>query len=181
MLKRIGCLLVVSLALGVATMAQASADAYVGYIYTRQNYFGNTLNLNGGDFQITVYPARWFGIVGEVTGSEAHSIDGVGTNGALFTYMGGPRISFRYGPVQPYVQALFGGATVDPTLQANIGASSPNTFASAVGGGVDIRAAHHFYIRVGQLDYLMTDFNSPHAVRFVQNNFRYSGGFVFRF
>jgi len=181
MLKRIGCLLVVSLALGVAAQAQASADVYFGYLYTRQTYFGNSVNLNGGDFQIAAYPVAWFGFVGEVTGSEAHTIDGTPANGALYTYMGGPRVAFHYGPVQPYVQALFGGATLDPTLQANLGASSPNSFATAVGGGVDLRAGHHFFIRLGQLDYLMTDFNSPHAVRFAQNNFRYTGGFVFRF
>jgi hypothetical protein len=180
MLKRIGCLLVVSLALGIAAQAQ-SADVYFGYVYTRQTYFGNTVNLNGGDFQIAGYPTRWFGIVGEVTGSEVYSIDGVRTNGAMFTYMGGPRVTAHYGPVQPYFQVLVGGATLNPTLQSDLGASSPNSIAVAVGGGVDLRAAHHFFVRLGQVDYLMTDFNSPHSVRFAQNNFRYSAGLVFRF
>lgn len=180
MLKRIMCVLVVSLALGFATMAQG-ADAYLGYVYTRQTYGGATLNLDGGVGQVAVYPVSWLGFAGEFSGSAASTINGVGTAGTLYIYMGGPRLGYRHGPIQPYVQALFGGATLDPTLQTVLGASSPNSFAMAIGGGVDLKVAHHFAIRLGQLDYLMTDLNSPHSARFVQNNFRYSTGLVFRF
>ncbi len=182
MMRRIVCLLVVSLALGFAASAQNTADIYLGYSYTRQQYGNgiNNFNLNGGIAQWTFSP-NWFGFVTEFGASNVNTINGAPASGQLYTYMGGPRLSFRHGPLQPYVQALFGGAHLTSSLQAALGASSANSFAMAVGGGLDLRVSKHFAVRLAQADYLMTRLNSPTNIRFTQNNLRYSAGIVFRF
>lgn len=182
-MRRILCLLVVSSLFGVAAEAQSKADAYVGYVYTRQTY-GNGLgnfNMNGGIGQIAVYPSSWLGFVGEFGGSAVRNINGAPASGALYSFMAGPRISFRHGPLQPYVQGLFGGAHLDSTLQTRLGATSANGFAAAAGGGLDLKLSSHAAVRLGQVDYFLTRLDNPSNVRFNQNNFRYSAGFVFRF
>jgi len=190
-MRKVVSLLVVSLLFGFAAAAQDKADAFVGYSYTRQNYGNgfNPINLNGGIGQVVFYPTRWFGVVGEVGGQFTGSVSTVlppvitptSTSGVMYTFMGGPRLAFRHGPFQPYVQGLFGASHLDSNLQTALGASSSNGFAMALGGGVDLKLARHFAVRLGQLDYLLTQLNSPTNVRFTQNNFRYSAGFVFRF
>lgn len=181
-MRRILCLLVVSLGFGIVTSAQNAADIYLGYSYTRQQYGAgiNKFNMNGGIGQITFSP-KWIGFVAEVGGSNVSTINGLPASGQLYSYMGGPRFSFRHGPLQPYVQGLFGAAHITPSLQAALGSTSANSFAMAVGGGLDLKVSHHFAVRLAQLDYFMTRLNSPTNFRFTQNNFRYSAGIVFRF
>jgi hypothetical protein len=183
MFRKISLLLSLSLLLGFSASAQDSkADVYVGYQYTRQTYTGTTFNMNGAVGQIAVYPTSWFGIVGEVSGSAVGNIHGfTGSGGTLYSYMGGPRLAFRHGPLQPYVQGLFGVGQLDSTLQTRLGSPSSTAFATAVGGGLDLKASRHFAVRLVQGDYFLTRFTNPVSVRFSQNNFRLSTGLVFRF
>jgi hypothetical protein len=184
MFRKIALLVSLSLLAGFSASAQDSkADAYVGYQYTRQTYgSGTSFNMNGGVGQIAVYPTSWLGIVGEVSGNAVGSIHGfTGSGGTLYSYMGGPRISFRHGPLQPYVQGLFGLGQLDSTLQARIGSPSSTAYAMAVGGGLDLKVSHHFAVRLVQGDYYLTRFTNPLNSRFSQNNFRLSTGLVLRF
>jgi hypothetical protein len=184
MFRKIALLISLSLLFGFSAAAQDSkADVYVGYQYTRQTYTaGTTFNMNGGVGQIAVYPTSWFGIVGEVSGNAVGHITGLGgSGGTLYSYMGGPRLSFRHGPLQPYVQGLFGLGQLDSTLQTRIGASSSTAYAMAIGGGLDLKLSRHFAVRAIQGDYFLTRFTNPLNARFTQNNFRLSTGFVFRF
>jgi opacity protein-like surface antigen len=190
-MRRLVCLLAFSLLFGIAASAQEKADAFLGYSYVRQTY-GNgvsSFNLNGGVAQIAAYPVNWLGIVGEfgayapgmVTNSNVPAT--FSPSGVEFSYMFGPRIAFRHGPLQPYVQGLFGGYHVSASLQNAIGSNTANTFAMAVGGGLDLKLASHFAVRLAQVDYFLTRLSSPVPPKsaFSQNNFRYSGGLVFRF
>ena len=59
--------------------------------------------------------------------------------------------------------------------------SDGNSLAIAAGVGLDLTLTHHFAVRLGQIDYLMTRFYDPYGSRFIQNNARYSGGIVYRF
>ena len=184
MLRKIALLLSLSLLLGFSASAQDSkADVYVGYQYTRQMYTpGTTFNMNGGVGQIAFYPTSWFGIVGEISGSAVGSIHGfTGSGGTLYSYMGGPRLAFRHGPFQPYVQGLFGLGQLDTTLQARLGSASSTAFATAIGGGLDVKLGRHFAVRAIQGDYFLTRFTNPLNARFSQNNFRLSTGLVLRF
>ena len=186
MFRKIALLLSLSLLLGFSVSAQDTpkADLYVGYQYTRQMYTpGTSFNMNGGIGQIVVYPTRWLGIVGEISGNAVGNIQAPfnGSGGTLYSYMGGARIAFRHGPLQPYVQALAGAGQLDSTLQARLGSPSSVAFAAAFGGGLDLRVAHHFAIRLVQGDYFLTRFTNPVNVAFSQNNFRLSTGLVLRF
>ncbi len=187
MFRKIALLLSLSLLLGFSASAQDSkADVYVGYQYTRQTYTGTvtntTFNMNGGVGQIAVYPTSWFGIVGEISGNAVGNIHGfTGSGGTLYSYMGGPRLAFRHGPFQPYVQGLFGVGQLDGTLQARLGSPSSTAFATAIGGGLDVKLGRHFAVRAIQGDYFLTRFTNPINARFTQNNFRLSTGLVLRF
>lgn len=184
MFRKIALLLFVSLLLGFSASAQDSkADMYVGYQYTRQHYGpGATFNMNGGVGQIAVYPTSWLGIVGEVSGNAVGNIHGfTGSGGTLYSYMGGARLAFRHGPLQPYVQGLFGAGQLDSTLQARLGSASSTAYAMALGGGLDLKASRHFAVRLIQGDYFLTRFTNPLNARFSQNNFRLSTGLVLRF
>lgn len=186
-MRRLSCVLALSLLFGFAAAAQEKADVFLGYSYARQT-FGSTVssfNMNGGVAQIAAFPTSWFGLVGEFgvyTNSKIRTFPFT-TGGSEYTYMFGPRLTFRHGPLQPYVQGLVGGDSLNAAMRNAIGTTTANSFAMAIGGGVDLRASKHFAIRLGQVDYFLTRLNSPLPANsaFNQNNFRYSGGIVFRF
>jgi hypothetical protein len=73
--------------------------------------------------------------------------------------------------VQPFVHALFGGATVSS------GGVSDNAFAMLLGGGLDIGFRKGIAFRLVQADWLMTKFGDQ-----TQNNQgRVSAGIVIKF
>jgi hypothetical protein len=184
MMRRIGFLLVLCLLCGFAAAAQDKADAYFGYVYTRQTYgsIDSSFNMNGGIGQFAYYPNSWFGLVGEFGVSTVRHIDGALVNtGATLTFLGGPRVTFRHGPLQPYVQGLLGGAHMDSTMQADLGVAKGGGIAMALGGGVDLKLSSHIAFRLGQFDYFLTRLVNPTSVPFTQDNFRYSTGLVVRF
>jgi len=170
-------------------------ETFLGYTYVRfqtNNLFvGEPFDLNvpdfnahGGSAQFAYNFNRWFSIVadaGAVTstggiGDFGSSIlfpalsRGGGFNATLANYLLGPRASFKKGSrFVPYVQALFGGATVWESLPvpdvaiiapaiAGGGVIIPNGanirfnratsgFAMTAGGGLDIKMNKHVYLR----------------------------------
>ncbi len=194
-MRRLVCLLAFSLLFGFSAAAQDKADVFLGYSYVYQTY-GNGVagfSLNGGVAQVAAYPSKWFGLVGEFgvykPGSVSVTVSETTTTtmppGVEFSYLFGPRISFRHGPLQPYVEGLVGGfhtsAGLNSVLQSTSPAASADSFAVAIGGGLDLKVSHRFSIRLAQVDYFLTRLPNPAAVTFTQNNFRYSGGIVYRF
>jgi len=182
-MRRWMCLLGFSLLFASVASAQdpPKADLFVGYTYVHQTYDPTvgSFNLNGGMAQIAAYPVSWLGLVGEFGGY----VPGAGASGGEISYLFGPRLAFRHGPLQPYVQGLIGGDHITSTLQAALGSNNANSFAMAIGGGVDLKAGKHFAIRLGQADYFLTRLQNPvpSTSAFNQNNFRFSTGLVFRF
>lgn len=96
----------------------------------------------------------------------------------LKTYLFGPQLSLP-GPVSPFVHAEFGiahesvGSFTGTTL---LSPGSDTAFATALGGGLDIKALPFFAVRVVQVDYLRTSLYHR-----TQNQPRVSAGIVFRF
>ena len=90
-----------------------------------------------------------------------------------YSLMIGPRYNWRLSGVTPFVHALAGithiRASFDDTLSPMRKADT--AFAMALGGGLDVHAGEHIDIRVVQVDYLPTFFNSDH-----QNNIRVGAG-----
>lgn len=171
MVRKIGLSLMLCLLAGFSAHAQDSkADAYVGFQYTRVS--GSVApNFTGGVGQFAYYPKSWLGVVGEVSGVA----DTDGRGSSIYTFMGGPRATLRHGRFEPYAQVLIGGSRIDSSVQG-VGRESTNSFAAAVGGGVDLKVVHHFAIRLIQVDYLFL-----HSGEATQGNLRLSTGFVFRF
>jgi hypothetical protein len=73
--------------------------------------------------------------------------------------------------VQPFVHALFGGATLSS------GAGTDNTFAMFLGGGLDIGLRKGIGLRLVQADWLMTQFRQQTQNR----QGRVSAGLVIKF
>ena len=101
-----------------------------------------------------------------------------GADTHLKTYLFGPQLRFP-GPISPFAHFLVGGA--HESTSSGIGpliTSSPtsNAFATAVGGGLDLKVLPLLSVRPIQVDYLLTHFNSN-----TQNQFRYSAGILLRF
>jgi outer membrane protein OmpA-like peptidoglycan-associated protein len=112
-------------------------------------------------------------------------------SGNVFTYLVGPRLSFRRGRITPFIQVMVGaalasavtinGCTGDPDCRP---LGSEYAFAMTSGGGLDITIFKHIAFRLIQAEYLTTRFHNPpanNAGNDWQGNLRLSTGFVFRF
>ena len=101
-----------------------------------------------------------------------------------FTYLFGPRMNLRKDRFTPYVQALAGGVRLTSPflMDPNTGnTTARNAFAAAFGGGMDVRATQHIYLKPFQVEYMTTRIPNFWSVNNTQNNLRYSAGIVFRF
>jgi len=90
---------------------------------------------------------------------------------SVYTYTVGPVLTARLPVVQPFVHALFGGATATGS-----GVNS-NAFAMLVGGGLDIGFRKGIGFRLVQADWLMTKFGDQTQ----DNQGRVSAGIVLKF
>jgi len=138
-------------------------------------------NFNGYEFSATYKLHDWLGVTGDFSGHYG-TVTG-NSSGHVQTFLFGPRISLP-GKISPFVHVLVGGAHesigagVTPLtgFSASVIPASGNAFATAIGGGIDLRVARFLSVRPIQLDYLMTRFNST-----TQNQPRASAGIVLRF
>lgn len=98
-----------------------------------------------------------------------------------YDFLFGPVISYRKHRYTPFAHALFGDEHVSfASLQipgfGALPAASRNSFALALGGGVDIKVARHFSLRAGEFDYQFVD--GKGSVPGHQNDYRFSAGVV---
>jgi peptidoglycan-associated lipoprotein len=139
-------------------------------------------SLNGG--------SAWFGynfdhglaLVAEVSGSHAANINGTTSDLTLTSYLFGPRYSKRVrNRLRPFAEILLGGAHASGALTPSPSGvtSSANSFAMALGGGIDIPLTRRLDLRPLQTDYYLTRF--PNGVNDHQNNFRLGVGMIFYF
>ncbi|MGB8261073.1 MAG: OmpA family protein [Terracidiphilus sp.] len=179
-----------------------TAELFLGYSYLRAVptlAAGNRLvYMHGGSASLAFNLNRYLGIVGDFgaytnsevrfTGAYGSTIDVDNPNTAMYSYLVGPRLSFRNDSrITPFVQALFGGVHANEIRIAKCTFSctllpDENSFAMTAGGGVDITVRRHLAIRVIQAEYLMTRFTSYTTGKAGgQNDIRLSAGIVFRF
>src|SRR5260370_12816907 len=162
--KVLVCLLAFSSLFGAAAYAQdvPKFDLFAGYSYVRENPHTagiDSFNLHGGSASFAYNANNWLSAVADFGGYHANNILGTGVDGTLSTYLFGPRVSYRHSErVTPFGQVLFGDAHIGGHNGLAF-SSSNNSFAMAIGGGVDVKVSHRFSLRPLQVDYLLHRFN----------------------
>jgi hypothetical protein len=183
------------------------AELFLGYsrfgTFNNNTVAGNRMvGLNGGSASIAFNFNRYLGIVGDfggyddsqvqLTGTGANQPIVVNSSGTAYTYLFGPRLSFRNDTrFTPFVQVLAGGVHASTVTAANcVGACVvlpvQSSFAFTGGGGLDIRLTHHVSIRAVQAEYMLTRFPGvangvATGVSDSQNDLRLSTGLLFGF
>jgi opacity protein-like surface antigen/outer membrane protein OmpA-like peptidoglycan-associated protein len=178
-------------------------ELFLGYSYFRglPTYAaGNRMvELNGGTASVAFNLNRYLGLVGDFAGFRDTQLNltGLGANpprvadssGSVFTYLFGPRLSYRkWERVTPFAQALFGGVHASQVKLSGCTGTlctplpTQNAFAFTAGGGLDIKVQRHLAIRVVQAEYMMTRFaDVTTGASNSQNDLRLSAGLVLRF
>jgi len=181
----------------------AKAEVFLGYTHFgagSTSTAGNRMvGLNGGSAAFAFNFNNYFGLVADVGGYDANRLQltGNGANqplvvdasGTAYTYLFGPRVSFRRDSrISPFAQVLVGGVHASQMTLSNCAGAfctplpAQNALAMTGGGGLDIRVTRHMFIRAIQAEYMLTRFASiTGAANTTQNDFRLSSGLVFRF
>ncbi len=128
---------------------------------------------------------RWFSLVGDFGVYRIKDLP-PSVSGSAYTYLFGPQFSRRGERWTPFAHALFGAArladiqvTGPPTSAFFNRSFSENSFATALGGGVDANFNKHIGARIFQVEYLLTKFTDGNNNK--QNNLRASAGLVLHF
>jgi outer membrane protein OmpA-like peptidoglycan-associated protein/opacity protein-like surface antigen len=157
--------------------------------------------LHGGSTSVAYNFNRYLGVVADFAGFDntrltLSSPTGSRTlpaDGSAYTYMFGPRLSYRtHSRFTPFAQVLVGGAYASNVFISGCAGSYSCqplaydwAFAALTGTGFDIRINHYLAIRPIQAEYLLTHFTNPTlpsgSERGWQNNGRFSAGIVLRF
>ncbi len=170
---------------GSPGMDHPKADLFLGYQFVRFNQDSpiGGVNVHGGDANVGInFRETGWGFVLDFAGGHGSReiAPGVKQGGTLFSYLFGPRYSWRkYDRVVPFVQTLFGGAHADQGIPG-VASGSSGSFAWTAGGGFDWIATPRVGWRVLQAEYMMTRFDGPSLSRETQNNIRLMSGIVFR-
>jgi hypothetical protein len=183
-------------------------EIFLGYsrfgTFSNKVVDGNRIvNMNGGSASVAYNFNRWIGLVADVggyddsqlvlTGTGANQPLTVNSSGKAYTYLFGPRLSFRNTTrFTPFAQILVGGIHASEVDASGcigtpdcIALPAQEAFAAAAGGGLDFRLSRHFTLRPVQAEYLMTRFavvgyGSPGTAA-TQNDLRLSSGIVLAF
>jgi len=156
---------------------------------------GNNFNCAGGGGTIAYNLTSMFGIAADLGGCRFFgNTVGLGNTitGNQFTYLFGPRLTFRNAsPFRPFFELNFGGDRLSASCKNSAGncltavgggTYSKNAFAMTVGGGFDIQINKKFSIRPIQAEYLYTRFGNSCAScgnnNANQNSFRLKSGVV---
>jgi hypothetical protein len=127
-------------------------DLFTGYSYVRAHPSGATLpsfNMNGGEASLAYNANSWLSGVFDFAGyrtSRLTALEPADYKGNMFTYLFGPRVSYRHhlGRVTPFAQTLFGAAHALNGTYLN---GKQTDFAMTVGGGFDFRLSRRLSIR----------------------------------
>ncbi len=137
--------------------------------------------MQGGTVEANAFFVRNISIIAEVNGERANHINAAGENLGLVSYLFGPRYTLvRTRELGTFAQFLVGGVHGSLALFPNPNGSqvTPDAFAFAAGGGVNMFLTHRLGIRPFEIEYAQTRF--PNDGNNLQNHLRLSAGLVFR-
>ena len=175
-------------------------EFYVGYAYERAEnnaatfdrngkaqFNGKTVqfddkreNYNGFHAEFNQNITRHVGIVTSLTGTynnngylDVKSGRAFAARAQRYDLMIGPRYNFRGETVTPFVEAMAGVTHMRVNFDDGLTnrKKADTAFAMAFGGGLDVHAGEHIDVRVIQVDYVPTFFNSTR-----QDNIRLGAG-----
>jgi hypothetical protein len=163
---------------GTSAMAQEPSKIEIAGLYTAiPELFGPTCHGVAGS--VSYNWNRWLSAVGDISGCKGSGPSGILSSPSSpsithtwFTYMAGPRVSYRR-KLMPYAHFLLGGAHANNDNSYSV--IKGNAFAMAIGIGVDLKLSDRVAIRLIQPEYLRTDFGSG----LVQKDLRIQSGVVF--
>jgi len=191
----------------IRSIEYPKVELFLGYSHvgtvSNDTVLGNRMvGLNGGSASVAFNLNRYIGLVADIggyddsqlqlTGNGANEPLVVNSSGTAYTFLFGPRFSYRNSTrFTPFAQVLVGGVHAsDVTISGCTGAPctplpAQTALAMTAGGGLDIRLTRHFCIRAVQAEYLMTRFadvayGSTGAAT-TQNDLRLSSGLVIGF
>jgi hypothetical protein len=156
--------LTLSLLILVLVPMHATAQRVEIYGGAQYTHLEPSYNAVGWNAAVTGNFKHVLGITGDFSGAYKSNSD-------FHSYTFGPVLTARLPIVQPFVHALFGGATLTAA------GTSTTDFAMMVGGGLDLGLRKGIGLRLIQADWLSTRFGG-----FVNNSQgRASAGFVLKF
>ena len=152
------------------TKAASSGDSYpavdlfVGYSFVR--FSTNTggikekFNWHGLTGALAGNVNRWFSLVGDFGFYRIKDLPRP-VSGSAYTFLFGPQFSHRGEHWTPFVHALFGAARLSDIQVSTVPSGSAffnrsfsqNSFATALGGGVDGNFNKHIGVRIFQVEY----------------------------
>ncbi|HYE25682.1 MAG TPA: hypothetical protein VEG32_10835 [Clostridia bacterium] len=152
------------------------AEVFGGYAYTNVQTPDERVGLHGWDANVTGLFNENFGIMADFSGAYGTpSVAGFDVDVTDHFYLFGPVVRTNVGGAAASAHALFGGVRSKGEV-AGIEATD-SSFAWALGGAFDVNAGENFAIRLGQFDYIRTNFDGDST----NNHFRYAAGVVLRF
>ena len=181
------CLAVISLATVAVAQDKPLAEVTGAYQFNHLTLSADgesaSTNVSAGfDASVNVPITRWFGAVGDIGRVWKTESASVGTvqasaTASIWTYGGGPQLTYRTTYVQPFARFILGEAhsSLAASSSGISAGASVNTFFIAPGGGVDIRLTHNVWLR-GGADYFRTSKDGVTV-----NGVRAFGGITFVF
>jgi hypothetical protein len=139
------------------------AEVFGGYQLLHQE----GLSMSGFNGAVEGNINKSFGIVGDF-GMGIKSTPDI----KVYSYMAGPRFSYRAEKVRLFAQALVGGVSVNE-------GTTENDFGMMFGGGIDLPLNKNISLRPAEFDWL-TARSSGGTVVDWSNHLRFSAGIVFK-
>ena len=163
-------------------------DLFMGYSFVRFNTNAGRkedFDWQGATGSIAGNVNRWFSLVADFSLYTIRDLPPSST-GKSYTVLFGPQFQHRGRHWTPFAHALFGAAhlwdiqvALPPSSAFFNRSFSANAFATALGGGFDLKMNKVVSWRVVQAEYFLTKFND--GFNNSQNNVRASTGLVFHF
>jgi peptidoglycan-associated lipoprotein len=186
-LLRTVMLTVVAMTLSLAAAAQSvpKAEASFEYNYVHANAPPTgcgCFSMMGGSASLGLNVHGGLAAVAEFSAGHASNVAPTGEDLMLTSYLFGPRYTYRTKlRIAPFGEALAGFSHASGALAPSnsFSGASSNTFATAIGGGLDYNVSHAVVIRIVQADYFLTTFQNEADHH--QNNLRLGAGIAFRF
>jgi hypothetical protein len=173
-------LLPIVLFLGVNAIAQNAPktqnapqwEIFGGYSHVVADLSNTRFNLDGGEMAVTENVNEWFG--GKLyVGAQWGTRNDFNVNSQQIMF--GPVFTYRKpSSITPFGHILLGAIRGSQEFSGI--SQSAYRFATALGGGVDIKLGERASIRAIQADYLISRFMGTY-----QNNIRLSAGIVYSF